>query len=119
MHNKWGSKKIHEIYHRSHPFEEIPSLTTVKRVLDKAGLVHHRKKRRQTKEQRLQSRLKASKPNDIWTVDFKGWWYTPDRERCEPLNVRDDFPKYILSNKAMQKAVTEEVTSEYGRLFSI
>lgn len=119
MHNKWGPKKIHEIYVRSHPHEETPSLTTVKRVLDKAGLVHHRKKRRQTKGQRLQSRLTANKPNDIWTVDFKGWWYTPDGERCEPLTVRDDFSKYILSIKAMQKAVTEEVKSEFERLFSI
>ena len=118
-HNKWGPKKIREIYIKDHLFEEAPSLTTVKRVLDKAGLVHHRKRRRQTKGQRLQSRITATEPNDIWTVDFKGWWYTPDGEKCEPLTVRDDYSKYILSIRTMQRAVTEEVKIEFERLFSL
>lgn len=118
-HPKWGPKKIHELYCRAHSNQEPPSLTTVKRILDKAGLVEHRKRRSRTTKQRLENRITAEKPNDLWTVDFKGWWYTSDGLKCEPLTVRDDYSKYILSIKALQKATTEEVRTEFEKLFAI
>lgn len=39
----WGPKKIRELYLRSYPNKEPPSLSSVKRILDKAGLVVKRK----------------------------------------------------------------------------
>ncbi|EOQ97839.1 hypothetical protein LEP1GSC195_1412 [Leptospira wolbachii serovar Codice str. CDC] len=33
--------------------------------------------------QRISMPEKATHPNHIWTVDFKGWWYTPDREKIK------------------------------------
>ena len=35
-------------------------------------------------------------PNDVWTVDFKGWWRTRNGKRFEPLTVRDAFSRYVL-----------------------
>lgn len=120
LHNtNWGPKKILDIYQKTHPHKKAPSLTTVKRILDKAGLVHHRKKRQQTKGSRIQTHLQAKAPNDIWTVDFKGWWYTPENEKCEPLTVRDEYSKYIFTIKALQKADTQEVRTEFEKLFSL
>lgn len=118
-HVNWGPKKIRELYHRNHLHEELPCLSTFNRVLDKAGLVHHKKRRRQTASQRLQNRITAKEPNDLWTVDFKGWWYTQHNEKCEPLTVRDNFSKYIFSIKLLKKAVTEEVQLEFEKLFKI
>ena len=37
-HLAWGPKKIREIYSRKHPEKVTPSLSSVKRILDKAGL---------------------------------------------------------------------------------
>jgi transposase InsO family protein len=34
--------------------------------------------------------------NDLWTVDFKGWFRTGDGTRIEPLTVRDLFSRFIL-----------------------
>ena len=115
----WGPKKIQQLYANNHPYEKIPSLSTVHRILDNTGLVIHRKKRKQTKGQRLQKRIKAECPNDIWTVDFKGWWYTQTGDKCEPLTIRDLFSKYIFSVKAMKTSNTEEVRMEFEKIFSI
>lgn len=39
----------------------------------------------------------ASGPNDVWTVDFKGWWRARNGERCEPLTVRDSFSRLVFT----------------------
>jgi hypothetical protein len=40
--------------------------------------------------------VKAVETNDVWTVDFKGWWWTRAGEKCLPLTVRDERAKYLL-----------------------
>ena len=35
--------------------------------------------------------------NEVWTIDFKGWFRTGDGKRCEPLTVRDLFSRYVLA----------------------
>jgi transposase InsO family protein len=34
--------------------------------------------------------------NDVWTIDFKGWWRTADGQRCDPLTIRDLASRYLL-----------------------
>src|SRR6185503_8251335 len=36
-------------------------------------------------------------PNDLWTIDFKGWWRARNGERCEPFTVRDAMSRYVLA----------------------
>lgn len=116
-HRKWGSKKIRKLYASNNLFNDIPSRSTFDRIFDKAGLVKHKKKRSQRKGERIINKIKASKPNDIWTVDFKGWWYTCEDKKCSPLTVRDHYSKYIFSIKALESASTKEVREEFERLF--
>lgn len=113
----WGPKKIREIYHRKHPGEETPCVTSVERILRKAGLVKKRKRNRTGQGIRLQTNAIAEKPNDVWTVDFKGWWYTPDKEKVNPLTVRDDYSKYILCIEALEKGDIASVKAEFKKLF--
>jgi len=115
----WGSRKIRDIYAANHPGETIPARSTVDRLLKKAGLVKPRKKRRNSSGVRIENRVSASHPNHVWTVDFKGWWYTPDKEKVNPLTVRDEYSKYILSIKAMEKGDMACVYKEFDSLFKI
>jgi transposase InsO family protein len=48
------------------------------------------------KAKRVGGVLRASKPNEVWTFDFKGWWKTRDGQRFEPLTVRDAATRFIL-----------------------
>jgi transposase InsO family protein len=118
-HPKWGPRKIRDIYARQFSTEQVPSESTFKRVLDKAGLVEHRRQRgSQEAGTRLTRQVVAERPNHVWTIDFKGWWYTLDQKRFEPLTIRDDYSRYILCARALASAQTEVVREEFHRVFT-
>ena len=116
----WGAKKIHTLYLRKYPGEYVPCRSTIEGIFKREGFT---KKRRRTAvcAQIKPVRIKPVKPNVLWTVDFKGWWWTSKKERCEPLTVRDDYSKYILAIEvpekgdiACVKAVFEALFRKYG-----
>jgi len=55
--------------------------------------------------------------NDLWTIDFKGWWRARNGQRCEPLTVRDAFSRYVLAAKLMSKISGRRVKKILQRLF--
>lgn len=116
-HLGWGPRKIREVYARKYPNAELPSESTAKRILEKAGLVKKRRRRKHDTSGRIANRVAPQKPNDLWTVDFKGWWYTSSCERCEPLTVRDDFSRFILCANPLENAKGITVRHQFERLF--
>ncbi len=114
-HPSWGPKKIQEVYLRAEG--SAPSLSSFQRIFDKSGWVKKRKKRQHHQSGRLFDGRKATQPNEVWTVDFKGYWFSQDGRRCEPLTVRDEYSRYILQIKAMDSAKTEAVQSVFQQLF--
>lgn len=116
-HTKWGPRKIRALSARRHSGLSLPSESSFKRVLQKAGLVKKRQRRHSRDSGRLQHRVESHEPNEVWTVDFKGWWYTPQGERCEPLTVRDDYSRYVLCASVPEDARSETVRGEFERLF--
>jgi len=116
-HRGWGPRKIREVYARKHPKAELPSESTFKRVLEKAGLVKKRKRKKSDTCGRIDNRIVPARPNDLWTVDFKGWWYTGNRQRCEPLTVRDEFSRFVLCANPLENAKSVTVRRQFERLF--
>lgn len=115
-HPAWGPVKIRELYRRKHP-AVTPSESSFKRVLDRAGLTEARKRRPARESGRLATGRKAEAPNEVWTVDFKGWWHGADKVRVEPLTVRDEFSRMILDLRALESAKTGAVRECFSRLF--
>lgn len=117
-HSTWGPKKIREIYARAYPNNIVPSLSSVKRILDKAGLVVKRKIRKPASSYcpRLQRQIQAKEPNDVWCIDFKGWWKS-DGEICEPLTIRDKATRKILCALLMTSKTSEDVKLVMQGLF--
>ena len=110
----WGPRKLRDLYRRAHG--QAPSESSFKRVLARAGLVEPRRLRKRTEAGRLFTGRRAQEPNEVWTVDFKGWWYTPEG-RCEPLTVRDEASRYVLELRRLADARTETVQVCFERLF--
>jgi len=113
-HLSWGPRKIRELYLRRHG--EVASESTFKRVLERAGLTQRRRKRRSNEAGRLCSGRRATAANEVWTVDFKGWWRS-GAKRCEPLTVRDEHSRYLLEVRALEDAKTDTVRESFERLF--
>jgi transposase InsO family protein len=115
-HRAWGPKKIREVYERR--YGSAPSESSFKRVLKRCGMTEKRVVRRMPQTGRIASGKKAGAPNEIWTVDFKGWWYDRDG-RCDPLTVRDEYSRYILELRALPDARTGTVKACFERLFEV
>jgi transposase InsO family protein len=115
-HPHWGPRKIRDLYERKKP-GEVPSESSFKRVLDRAGLTQSRKRRNREPGGRVTSGKKAEAPNEVWTVDFKGWWKDREGLRVEPLTVRDEHSRMLLEMRALESSRTESVRECFERLF--
>jgi putative transposase len=114
-HKFWGARKVRAVY--AHLHQEVPSESTFKRVLDRAGLVEPRRIARRSQTGRICTGRRAQAPNEIWTVDFKGWWYKANGERCEPLSVRDEYSRYVLELRTVENAQWKTIQHCFERLF--
>ena len=116
-HPKWGPKKVCQVYLKRHG--SAPSVSSCHRVLVRSGLVEPRRRRARRVGGRLEAAVVARAPNDVWTVDFKGWWRLGDGSRCEPLTVRDAHSRFLLAVSLPAKSGWEGVRAEFERLFSL
>jgi putative transposase len=115
---KWGAKKLRLLLPRQGQ-AVVPSTKTIERILDRAGepRVRQFRRRRLRLVLRAHEKLVAKAPNDVWTVDFKGWWRTVDGKRYEPLTVRDAFSRYVLCLQMLGSMKAELVRPVFERLF--
>lgn len=118
-HKPWGPLKIRALYRRQYPHRELPSESSFKRVLERAGLTEERKRRRAAAGGRIFQGLEAEVAHDLWSVDFKGWWRNRKRQKIEPLTVRDEASRYLLELYAVPNARTETVQKRFELLFEI
>lgn len=116
-HPGWGPRKLRAVLARTGSPSELPSESSFKRVLDKAGLVERRRRRATSEQGRLTVPVKPERANQVWTIDFKGWWYTRNKSRFEPLTIRDGYSRYVLCAQALDNACTETVREAMVRVF--
>lgn len=117
-HPAWGAKKIQKLMERQSSMVEIPSLSSIKRVLDKAGLVKKkRKKRMDNSQETLRNIIQPQEPNDVWTVDFKGWWWLENRQKCNPLTLRDEKSRFLFDAHIMANQRAEPVREVFTEVF--
>ncbi|HWT78634.1 MAG TPA: integrase core domain-containing protein, partial [Candidatus Methylomirabilis sp.] len=121
-HPSWGAPKLRWALERRFGRPALPSAAAIGRWLKEWGLVRRRRRPAHKGPVLERPRLTpAQRPNEVWTVDFKGWFRTGDGSRVEPLTIRDLASRYILgiillrqqSVEATRRAF-EEVFGQYG-----
>lgn len=90
----WGARKLPALLKSSWP-DAPASERTINRWLKAAELVPKRTVVRRWRPGPARSR-RPRRPNDLWTMDWKGWFYTDDGARIEPLTVRDAVSRLVL-----------------------
>jgi transposase InsO family protein len=121
-HPTWGAKKIRRLLTKElGRGVEMPSVRTIARVLERVHLIRKKRRKRAGDQgwalQAARKKVGVEAPNDLWTVDFKGWWMARDGRRCEPLTVRDAFSRFVLALCLLPRSDTEGVQGEFERLF--
>jgi transposase InsO family protein len=95
QHPSWGPKKLRAKLLRRALEQHWPVLSTIGDLLQCAGLSQRRKRRRRVTPT-LGGVSPIMAPNEVWCVDFKGWFRTGDGAACYPLTVTDAFGRYLL-----------------------
>jgi putative transposase len=114
----WGAKKIHRQLRRQNPRARVPCVRTIQRWLHRLGRVRPRPRRALRGPVLPYPGLtQPLRPNQVWTVDFKGWFRTADGQRQEPLTVRDLFSRYALRLQLLPNQDDRPVRRSMQRLF--
>jgi len=95
-----------------------PSASAIGDFLRRNGLVAKRRRRRHPVPMN-QPFAEVTEPNDLLTVDRKGWFWTRDHRKCEPLTVMDSASRYLLYNRHLKPVTAERVRAIFERLFRL
>jgi putative transposase len=118
-HPSWGAPKLRWVLRRRFGGKELPSEAAISRWLKRWALT--RKPRRTPHKGPVVERPKltvAKNPNEVWTVDFKGWFRTGDGTRVEPLTVRDMASRYVLGIVLFRQQNVQECRRAFETIFS-
>jgi transposase InsO family protein len=97
---QFGPKKLRVKLQEDHPEWTVPAASTIGDWLKRADLVKERRPRRRCPPYE-QPFAAVQAANDVWSVDFKGWFRTGDGRRCDPLTVSDAYSRYALVCQAV------------------
>ena len=116
----WGALKIRAVLGREQPQQHPPAASTIGEILRQEGLTRPQKKRRRTPLHN-EPLAHAKEPNDVVSIDFKGWFSCRDGRRIDPLTLVDNASRYVLCCQAVDacnfvqvRRVLEAVFRQYG-----
>jgi len=116
QYGRWGPRKVKAWLESHYPDRPWPAASTIGALFDRAGLTEPRKKRRRVAQQSYPFE-NCRKANDVWCVDFKGWFLTGDGTRVDPLTISDGFSRYLIDCQAVGRADTNHVWPLFDAAF--
>lgn len=104
-----GANTIH--YHLAKSVDEVPSFTTIWRVLKRRGFIvpqPHKRPRSSFK------RFEASLPNECWQSDVT-FWSLADGTKVEIVNFLDDFSRVVVASKVLPTTTAPDVVAAFRK----
>lgn len=114
-HRKWGPKKILAVLSRDFPKDDWPSATRLYEIFKERHLVKSRKLRRRVCG--THSLIEINGSNDVWIADFKGWFLTQNKRKCEPLTITDGYSRYLITCEHVYEKSSEHIWPLFERAF--
>lgn len=112
----WGPEKLKRWLERHRPEYDWPARSTIGLILQRADLSRRRKRRRHATPL-AEPLVEVTQPNQVWGIDFKGWFLCGNGQRCDPLTVSDTATRYLLCCQALASTDGEAVQTELTRVF--
>jgi len=108
----WGARKIQTVLERTAQ-EPVPARSTIHNILQRHGCIDAE----ESLKHRPYQRFEHPNPNDLWQMDFKGWFAMTNGQPCQPLTVLDDHSRYALCLRACANQRTHTVTNQLTAVF--
>jgi len=98
---EWGSKKLHKLvcndkFAGKYEYETVPCKTTITKILGRNGLIDSNR----SKLCKDFERFERQYPNELWQMDYKGWFRLLNRQQCHPLTITDDHSRFNICLEA-------------------
>ena len=113
---KRGPKKVHAQLKERYPDIDIPAPSTIGHWLKKHGLVRARKRRLRVAPY-TDHFIACRSPNDTWSADYKGQFYTRNGRVCYPLTISDNYSRYLFKCVGLPGARYEETRAVFESAF--
>jgi putative transposase len=107
-HPTWGPVKVRAWLERRALQTVWPAASSIGALFDREGLTVKRRLRRRSPPSSVPF-AHCGTANDVWCVDFKGWFLTGDGTHCEPLTLSDAYSRYLLRCQVMPRLDTDHV----------
>jgi transposase InsO family protein len=116
-HPAWGGRKI-RAYLRQHGHSDVPAASTITTILQRNKRIDPREA---AKHHAYQS-FEMAGPNQLWQMDFKGYFLLENGKRCHPLVVLDDHSRFLLglgACKNEQRVTVQPFVTELFRRYGL
>ncbi len=91
----WGPRKLLAVLREREVKPDWPAASSIGDLLKREGLSQPRRRRRAAMPQSRPFAV-VREPNDLWCIDFKGWFRTLDGQRCDPLTITDADSRFLI-----------------------
>lgn len=114
---QWGARTIIAYLEEHEPERPWPAPSVAHEWLRKARLVEPKRRGKRYPHPGKPPAIDIVRPNQIWSVDFKGHFRTQDRRYCYPLTIADSFSRYLLGCESLPTTSLDLVWPVFVRLF--
>ena len=111
-HPAWGGRKI-KAYLERHGHCRLPSPSTITEILRRNEQIDAG----EALKHRPFQRFEMEQPNQLWQMDFKGYFALEEGAYCHPLTVLDDHSRFLLGLKACPNETRQTVQEQLSGIF--
>ena len=111
-HPAWGGRKI-KAYLEQKGHDCLPSPSTITEILRRNDQVDAE----EAHKHRPFQRFEMERPNQLWQMDFKGYFALEAGGYCHPLTVLDDHSRFLLGLRACPNETHQTVQEQLSGIF--
>ena len=111
-HPAWGGRKIKAYLERKEQ-RKLPSPSTITEILRRNDKIDAE----EAVKHRPFQHFEMEQPNQLWQMDFKGYFALHEGGYCHPLTVLDDHSRFLVGLKACPNETHKTVQDQLSGIF--
>lgn len=108
----WGGRKIKAYLERKGQ-SQVPSASTITEILRRKEKIDEE----EAQKHKPFKRFEMEHPNELWQMDFKGYFSLEEGGYCHPLTVLDDHSRFLVGLKACPNETRTTVQEQLTEVF--